>query len=478
MNVRSKIIIIIALVVYLTIFGIFYYIAKVQEEQLTNVLKEQAKGIAQSIKLVRYWAAENRELIVPVPAKLTYELAELSNEKYNYKIELKSNKIRNYRNLFDSDFDYMSYVAFTSDNKDEYYMYTDGKFLYAVPLRVEEPCLYCHIDQGYRVGDLRGILIVELPVNEIEQLKKENKRKIFLLALFSALIVSAFLYILLSRFVIEPVYRLKNVAEEVMKGNYEVRINKKSKDEFGKVFEAFDKMVQEIKKRENAIVKAEKLATIGKLTSGISHQINNPLANIMLYAQMHKMETKDKNTIKVLDIIEKEAERIAKVVRSLLEYAKERKLEKRKVKLSDIVESALEILNPMLKNITLVKDLNSKIYVNVDFIKLREAIINILINSIEAVSSREDGKIVIKTYLDSSQNPPKAIIEISDNGIGIPENHLKKIFDPLFSTKKDGTGLGLAITYEIIKDHGGNIKVESEVGKGTKFIIELPAVVT
>lgn len=262
-----------------------------------------------------------------------------------------------------------------------------------------------------------------------------------------------------------------------MKGNYDVKIKKKSEDEFGMVFEAFDKMVREIKKREDAIVRAEKLATIGKITSGISHQINNPLANIMLYAQLHKMECKDKNTIKVLDIIEKEAERIAKVVRSLLEYAKERKIKKKIVKLSDVINSALEILSPLMKNITLVKDLNDKIYVNADFIKLREAILNIVINAIEAVSNKKDAKIVIKTYVDASNSSQRAVIEVSDNGIGIPESHLSKIFDPLFSTKKDGTGLGLAITYEIIKDHGGNIKVESKVGAGTKFIIELPMVV-
>lgn len=225
-----------------------------------------------------------------------------------------------------------------------------------------------------------------------------------------------------------------------------------------------------IEKLEKQLLQSDKLATIGQLAAGVAHEINNPLGNISLYAQMLLKTIDDENVWNKVNIINDEADRAANIVRGLLDFARQSEPSMSPTNINGEITKVLNILEYELKDIKVITSFQDLPDINCDPGQISQVLMNILSNSFQAITS--NGIITIETKGETNY----VEIVISDNGCGIPEENLDKIFDPFFTTKKpgEGTGLGLSISYGIIKSHNGSIDVKSEVGKGTTFIIKLP----
>ena len=219
--------------------------------------------------------------------------------------------------------------------------------------------------------------------------------------------------------------------------------------------------------------RSERLASLGRLASGVAHEIRNPLSAIKGFAQYFrdKFQTGSEDR-SYADIMIQEAERLNRVIDGLLDFARPRELDARPHPLSQILERPLQLIRTDLdrKGISLTTSI-PEVLVRADPDQMTQAFLNIFLNSIDAME--EGGELRVAATMRPEEG--RAEIRIADNGTGISPEDLPRIFDPFFSTKKKGTGLGLAITAKIIEAHQGDISVESRRGKGTTFKIYLPS---
>ena len=224
------------------------------------------------------------------------------------------------------------------------------------------------------------------------------------------------------------------------------------------------------------MMQADKLASIGELSSGIAHEINNPLNVILGYTQLLlRSEVKASDRHADLKTIEKHVRNCKSIVEDLLSFARKSKTRKDRVHIESIVENVIKFVqqHSNFEDIRMEGTYDRNIPpMMLDEKKIKQVLINLLMNAIHAVDRK--GCIRISTELDVDSN--RIFVQISDDGYGIEKNNISKIFDPFFTTKPtgEGTGLGLSVSYGIIKDHGGDILVDSEPGKGSIFTIVLP----
>lgn len=234
--------------------------------------------------------------------------------------------------------------------------------------------------------------------------------------------------------------------------------------------------ITELKKYEEEAKRAERLSTLGNLAAGVAHEIRNPLNAISIAAQRLKNEfvpQKDQGEYQnFTQTILKEIKRLDQTINQFLSLAKAQKLNLVNTEMSSFLGEVVSLMEieAKEKNIVIERKIEGNFQTRLDRDEMKKALVNIILNGIQAMSS--GGKMNISGRLDSSGN--EYIIQIKDSGPGIPEENLPKIFQPYFTTKDKGTGLGLAIAFRIINDHKGKIEVESELGKGTTFIIRLP----
>ncbi len=286
-----------------------------------------------------------------------------------------------------------------------------------------------------------------------------------------------------SKRITKPIEGLSKATQDVGKGDFKVHVKKISRDEIGHLAESFNHMTDELKSREEALkeaqtalVHSEKMAAFGQLGAGIAHEVKNPLAGILGYTQlsMQKLE-KDTPFYKNLQTIEKEAKRCKSIIENLMKFARPDKVELRPTNLNLVVKDAMAIVNHQmnLNQIKLEKYLDPKLPpVTADANQIEQVLINLLINAQQAMEGNP-GTIRVSTRYNSEG---EVVICLRDSGPGIPNEIKDKIFEPFFSTKATGkgTGLGLSVSYGIMKDHRGEIKVESKPGKGTTFILTFP----
>jgi signal transduction histidine kinase len=218
----------------------------------------------------------------------------------------------------------------------------------------------------------------------------------------------------------------------------------------------------------------EKMSSLGRMAAGIAHEINNPLAGILLYSSnMSKKVPQGSPLEEGLRIIIKETQRCKSIIQGLLEFARDRKPQKVPANINDIMKNALGIVENEfhLRHVGLERELaEDMVKTLLDENQIEQVFINLLLNAVHAVE--ENGNVTVQSSVDSLHN--KIQVEISDNGCGIAADDIKKIFEPFYSTKVKGTGLGLAVSYGIVKNHQGDILVYSVPGEITRFTIELP----
>jgi len=237
---------------------------------------------------------------------------------------------------------------------------------------------------------------------------------------------------------------------------------------------------QLVKETEAQLIQMEKMASLGILAAGIAHEINNPLGflisnleTLQNYVKDITSMTANKTITEDLKAIAQEslegAQRIKKIVRDLRTFSRKSEVQNILVDINQVLESTLSIVwNEIKYKLDVVKDYQARHKVLADPTELSQVFLNILINSAQAIKNK--GTVMLSTWDDSKNIYAK----ISDTGCGIPPEVLPKIFDPFFTTNKKGIGLGLSVSYNIIKRNQGDIRVESKVGEGASFTVQLP----
>jgi len=294
-----------------------------------------------------------------------------------------------------------------------------------------------------------------------------------------SVILGVFLTIYFIRRIVSPLEFICGAASRIMDGELTtipmLPGTNRSKEEV-ELVESLNLMLRFLETKQNQLVQSAKLATIGKVTAGIAHEINNPLNNIYLTAEvlledLPNLECADR--LEMVNDILNQADRAREVVQHLLSFSRSRQ-----TSISEIIDLAALIRQTLvfLKNQIRIGQVvvntempEQSIRVNGNANQLQQVLVNIILNGVQAMGP--GGLLLIKLDIVAGDT---ARIQITDNGPGIPDEVRARIFDPFFTTKNDGTGLGLSVSHSIIQDHGGQVSVQSEQGKGTTFYITLP----
>jgi two-component system, NtrC family, sensor kinase len=235
------------------------------------------------------------------------------------------------------------------------------------------------------------------------------------------------------------------------------------------------RLIEKQKSRYNDLaIQTEKMSALGRMAAGIAHEINNPLAGILLFSsRLSKKVPKDGPLRQGLDVIVRETVRCKSIIQELLEFSRHKEPQKTPANLNHVLKKALSILENEfhLQHIQIETHLSDDIVETLlDENQIEQVFVNLLLNAVQAI--QEQGLITIKSRMDPKKN--RVLVEIEDTGCGISPENLPRIFDPFFSTKTKGTGLGLAVSYGIVKNHEGDIQVNSTLGQGTRFTLEFP----
>lgn len=330
-------------------------------------------------------------------------------------------------------------------------------------------------DAGKQLVDLTQ----QISTLERSNILKINKRLRSQLV-FSIIVVSILfllIFIIVTSRVLKPLKIIELTTMQIANGNFEPLEVRKANDEIRQVQEAFNRMVHELEKRQEQLVQAQKLSSIGTLSAGIAHQVNNPLNNISTSAQILRDVIKDNTDpfgLKMLDNIENETARARDIVRGLLEFARHTELSIRLVPLKNVVDNAVRLVSSQVPpGVDVSVNVPEDIRLELDFQRMGEVLLNLIINAIQAMDTTP-GAITI--YLEPEAPEHMVTLVVEDTGKGIAEEDLPHIFDPFFTRKEvgKGTGLGLSVAYGIIEEFKGRIRAQSEVGVGTRFLIDLP----
>jgi two-component system NtrC family sensor kinase len=307
------------------------------------------------------------------------------------------------------------------------------------------------------------------------------------------------------RVAIRPIRALVFATGRVAAGDYDSRVDDRRNDEIGDLATSFNKMLADLKDSRGALVEKEllesaivelkdtqqqlvqagKMAAIGQLAAGVAHEINNPLAGIMGYAQLANEQLRTRSEVGIsadeiqkfsgyVENMEKQSQRCKQIVQNLLRFARSSTIEEtEQVDVTEVLNETLSFISHQTatRQINLTTNLRDDLPpINGHAGKLQQVFTNIIINAIQAIKS--SGNVNISSTLVDGE----ICVVISDTGEGIPSENLEKIFDPFFTTKEigQGTGLGLSVTYGLIRDMGGKIEVDSTVGVGTTFTLTFP----
>ena len=316
-------------------------------------------------------------------------------------------------------------------------------------------------------------------------------------------IVIIFISYLITRTITRPLGEMVEITQFITAGDLNHEVQVKYKDEIGKLGLSFNTMVKSLKKMkreleewgktleqkvkertneltamQSTLMQSQRLASLGKLAAGIAHEINNPLGGILVLSSLalEDMKENDHNRENLQEVI-KQTMRCRDIVKGLLQFSRQEEGKAEYVQVNDVLNNTLSLIEKqaLFHNIEIIKLFSNDLpYILGDGSQLQQVFMNIILNAVQAM--KEIGVLTINTLHE--QKNDMIVIEISDNGIGIPENLIDRIFDPFFTTKEvgEGAGLGLAIAYGIITKHHGRMTVKSKENEGTTFTIKIPVV--
>jgi len=283
-----------------------------------------------------------------------------------------------------------------------------------------------------------------------------------------------------------PIFENDGKISKFIEISRDVTVRKiKEEETTRKLEQMVDQRTRQLKETHNKLLHQNKMASLGKLSASVVHEINNPIAGILNFVMLIKRITSEEHLAfdeadqfsRYLDLMESETRRISRIVSNLLSFSRQGKMEMRALSLRDLVEKTLLLNHNLLKinGIKVVKRINRNLpQVIGSADQLQQVFMNIISNATEAMENRPAGKLSITTRISKKKDAISIIFK--DTGVGIPEYNLSQLFEPFFTTKKKGkgVGLGLSVAYGIIQAHGGTIHVASQEGEQTTFTVELP----
>jgi signal transduction histidine kinase len=312
-------------------------------------------------------------------------------------------------------------------------------------------------------------------------LQNPQKHAVLVVAGAGAVAICAVLILVLAFLIQRPMIELQEKIQQVGEGHLNVSVSfAKRNDEIGDLGRNFNQMVEQLRNSRDEIERlhrtqmsrAEHLATLGEMATGLAHEIRNPLAGIAGVVEIIGRDLPATSPARaVVKDVRQEINQINRILTDLLETARPRQPQIRRSDLNITVEHAVMLARQQALSKPILIDLRKApalSEVEHDSDQIHQVLLNLLLNSIQAI----DGKGVIEVAIEESGN--NAVISVADNGRGIPHEHLPNIFRPFYTTKGNGTGLGLSLARRIVEEHHGRIEVTSSLGKGTKFIVTLP----
>jgi len=292
----------------------------------------------------------------------------------------------------------------------------------------------------------------------------------------------------IARGITNPVNSFVKAARAISSGNFDQEVDVHSRDEIGVLSAAFNLMTRKLrqfKKLEEGLRRKERLAALGELSAGVAHEIRNPLGVIKNSAEIIRRKPDGHKIEELSTFIIDEVDRLNRVVGNLLEFARPRPPRLAQENITEIMERAIKIVEEKAKikrvNIQREYSRDTPQKLLCDSGQMEQAFLNILINALDGIIDLDEtspkGEVSVRIFSGKEKEPSiidYVYIQIMDNGVGVKDEDIPKIFNPFFTTKSDGTGLGLSIVHKIIENHEGEISIQSSLGKGTTITIKLP----
>lgn len=509
MQLKTKFIILIGLVTCCSYGVTFYRTSGFQEELVVQQATRQAKMLFNQIRITRQWVADHNGLFLVKgpgveenpfladgqiqdeegnwlvkrnPAMVTRELSAYATREGMGQFNVTSLNPMNPGNVPDA-FERSSLEQFAQGQTEAVTIEkADNKhrLRYMAPLKVDARCLECHTGQGYDIGDIRGGMSVSIPIDWAYAEIKENNRLLLNIAVVTIIIVSLTIFFLFDFLVAK---RLKILARQMdqypEQRAFEEDAGIEPADEIGslsgnfrKLCKRLEKSQQELNTTREQVFQSEKLAALGRLVAGISHEINNPLGGMQncIQTMQRSMDQPDLLS-RYLELLGQGVERIKGTVQQLLNIGRKEPLELKQGNVDAMIFDCLELTCIGRRNVELDMHLQVGKPLMVGMEALRQVVINLAGNAVQAMGAG-GGKLLVRSQLDGQM----LTISIADSGPGIAPEHLDKIFEPFFTTKEvgEGTGLGLSVSYSLIKQMGGELTVRNAPQGGAIFTISVP----
>ena len=357
-----------------------------------------------------------------------------------------------------------------------------------------------------------GVASIQVPLASMYDSIRESQKIVLFYILLNTLLLGLLGFYLLHRSLIRPINSLVKRAEEFKEGETFFLASTSGQNEFGKLSRALNLMLRgseeskvelkksisslekanvELRQAQEEIIRSEKLASIGRLASGIAHEIGNPIGIVLGYLDLLKgNELNKEERSDIIGRIGEEVDQVNRTIRNLLDFSRPSKGEEKEVSVHQTITDMLDMLKPqpMMADVALTLDQGAdRDTVLADPDKLKQVFLNIVMNAVDAMESDQAGDgisqkaLLIRTGLapdaqSGKKNGHRVYIHFVDNGPGIPTEAIHRVFDPFYTTKEPGkgTGLGLSVSLRIVEDMGGDIKALSEGGKGATVTVILP----
>jgi hypothetical protein len=544
LSLRMEVIINISLLMLAAILLIGFSMTKIQERQIIQEKMRYGEGMTQDVQaMIEYLLRGHRmaSLSDPMMREEVQEFVRIySREKGPFELRITDESQRivasNKTERIGSNEMHSSLKQALQTGHFHTDMETSGsflwtryqKFIFSSPLWIR--------------GKIIGGIQMEVPAEDLPLRLLESKRIILISILLDAVVLIIFGSFLLSRVLVKPLRELVRLTQKISEGDFSQTIEVSPAREIGKLIDSFNRMIlrlrenqesleshleslettnKKLKQAQEELLRTEKLASIGRFAAGVAHEVGNPLGAILGYTSILEQDGIEGEEAKdYLKRIEREIERINRIVRELLDFARPSRGEVKEIDVNPVLQNTLSLLSFQkgFKHIQTEIDLQPRLpRVRGDETQLSQVFVNMILNALDAMPDGGTLRIQTRTFIveaplsDPLQKlyPPRrkgdplaadyshlrkpdplstmltkfsrgdslVQIIISDTGTGIKEEDLKQIFDPFFTTKDPdrGTGLGLSVSLRIVESTGGEIKVESQLGIGTRFEIYLPA---
>ena len=320
-----------------------------------------------------------------------------------------------------------------------------------------------------------GVLWMQFSLTDVYAQVAENRRLVFFYVLLYGLVLTTFGVVVLNRNVVRPVHRLKEATAAVAGGELETSVEIKGPREIAELSESFNRMIDALRNGREELLRSERMASVGHLSAGMAHEIGNPLAAIIGYLELLKVDIKDSDQRDLVRRSLDEAARIDRLVRDLLDYAAPTGVVADPVNPWTIIDATVKSLQgqPAFDRYTLTVDSPEDLPdICINPHKLTQVLVNLIVNARDA--SEAGGLITVS----ASRFKNEVVIAVCDQGKGVDAETRGQMFDPFFSTKPEGEGrgLGLTICHRIVTEAGGRIELISEQRRGSTFLVRLPAI--